>query len=74
MEDLRRQYGDNLLAKLEHELQKEKSSVWLAKIDSDFMEKVVTIRPGYLTKAEIETRIEIIALRLNKIFTRYLCQ
>jgi hypothetical protein len=55
-----------LLPGLLRELEKEQAVPELAQHDSRFMEKVWSLRPSQLSQDEIDTRIEIFALRLQK--------
>ena len=70
MEPLRRQYGSGLLDRIDLEIEKERQSDNLAKIDTDFMQQLLKIRPKYLTNEEIEARAEVIALRIGKLIRR----
>lgn len=69
MEGMRKQYSD-LLGKLENELSKELCTEELANLDMTFMQEVLKVRPSLLTNPEIDTRIEIIALRIGKVFKK----
>jgi len=66
---IRKQYP-NLSVLLENELSKELSTEELAPLNMNFMQDVIKIRPSLLTKQEIDTRIEIIALRIGKVFRK----
>lgn len=69
MEPLRRQYP-KLLKKLEDQLLREQSTEELAALDNQFMREIIKVRPSMLTKEEIDTRIEIVALRIGKVFRK----
>lgn len=69
MKGIRKQYP-NLLMKLEGELFKEQCTEELGNLDMNFMKEVLKIRPSLLSNPEIDTRIEIIALRLGKVFKK----
>ena len=66
---IRKQYP-NLSVLLENELAKELSTEELAPLNMNFMQDAIKIRPSLLTKQEIDTRIEIIALRIGKVFRK----
>ena len=65
MHELRKIYRSGLLQKLELELNKEIKG---KPLDYEFLEKVIKMRPSELSQPEIDTRIEILASRFNKIF------
>jgi len=68
--ELRKKYPD-LQDKLSEELRKESlDSENFGNLNLPFMQEVLKIRPSFLTNEEIDTRVEIIALRIRKVFKK----
>jgi hypothetical protein len=68
--ELRKKYPD-LQDKLSEELKKESlDSENFGNLNLPFMQEVLKIRPSFLTNEEIDTRVEIIALRIRKVFKK----
>jgi hypothetical protein len=68
--ELRKKYPE-LQDKLSEELRKESlDSENFGNLNLPFMQEVLKIRPSFLTNEEIDTRVEIIALRIRKVFKK----